>query len=424
MFSWIWQRLFPRPSFSWEPLPDELLCELGLRLAPKGIYNLCKANRRLNLLFNSEFFWKGKCYHDFGETEPVGTWKETYKERSFNQVFVFGANNFGQLGLGDTRDRRTPTRLPGVRAKGVSTGDYHTIVLDLAGNVLTFGRNDQGQLGIGRIDDEPHPEPYILPEVKAKAVFAGPFQSFFIDLDDNVWAFGNDKNGQLGLENGDNVCVPKRIPGLKAKYISSGNIHTIFIDLEDNVWVTGTNQTDKVSGPKQIQNIKAKSEGVAAGNFISFIVDPSGAVWTFKTLDLDLTITPELILDLEVESVSTGLLYTMVTDTDGMIHIFSPDIIRNFFSLTGPVNVPNFRGTRTASGEYHCLVLGPDHSIWVFGHGTFGELGLGECEYQGKPRQIPGLKGMCISTSNNHSAVLGKRVEEKIGFLSTLFQLK
>jgi len=411
MFSWIWRWLFPfsEVSFSLDSLPNDVLYELLLYIDLKGLYNLSRVNRRLNLFLSSEFFWRNKCFHDFGKDEPIGTWKETYIKRTFNKVFVFGANECGQLGLGDTEERRTPVELPlPFKVKAIAAGDHHTLILDNHGTVYTFGRNDRGQLGIGKIDEEPHPKPYALPDIRAKAVFAGTHQSFFIDSDNNVWAFGNDRDGQLGLGIGGYVHTPTQIHNFKAKYISSGGAHTLFIDLEDSIWVTGVNQTD---GLFKLRNIKAKSEGVIAGVFMSYIIDSSGKVWTLRTRNLGITLEPSP--DLEAKFISSGLLYTIITEVNGKIHLFTPDILRNFFSLSGPIEVPKFKAVRTATGECHCLAIDPDRSVWVFGHGTYGELGLGERNFQGRPKRLPGLKAINVSTMNNHSVILGKRVEER-----------
>jgi alpha-tubulin suppressor-like RCC1 family protein len=38
-------------------------------------------------------------------------------------VLVFSSNNNGQLGLGDTINRNTPTQIPNIKANQVSAGD-------------------------------------------------------------------------------------------------------------------------------------------------------------------------------------------------------------------------------------------------------------------------------------------------------------
>lgn len=74
-------------------------------------------------------------------------------------LFLFGRNNYGQLGLGHTSPFTwTPTELDtsflnGSLISQVECGSEHTIILSKAGKVYTFGWNDHGQLGQGDEND-------------------------------------------------------------------------------------------------------------------------------------------------------------------------------------------------------------------------------------------------------------------------------
>jgi alpha-tubulin suppressor-like RCC1 family protein len=62
-------------------------------------------------------------------------------------VFVFGRGDFGQLGLGDTHDRLTPTLCEGLAGLGIASlacGQYHSLVALRGGGVMSFGRNGEG----------------------------------------------------------------------------------------------------------------------------------------------------------------------------------------------------------------------------------------------------------------------------------------
>jgi alpha-tubulin suppressor-like RCC1 family protein len=75
-------------------------------------------------------------------------------------VTCFGANGYGQLGLGDTRERgsnstnsmsgETVNIGAGYTAKAISCGGNHVCVHRLPDNsLLCFGGNVYGQLGLG-----------------------------------------------------------------------------------------------------------------------------------------------------------------------------------------------------------------------------------------------------------------------------------
>ncbi len=78
------------------------------------------------------------------------------------EVQCWGANDRGQLGLGDTTDRDTPTRvsLPvsGFASVGMALGEAHTCA-SINGTLLCWGANDRGQLGLGDTTDRDTPTP-------------------------------------------------------------------------------------------------------------------------------------------------------------------------------------------------------------------------------------------------------------------------
>eukprot|EP01097_Dermamoeba_algensis_P000519 TRINITY_DN1179_c0_g1_i1.p1 TRINITY_DN1179_c0_g1~~TRINITY_DN1179_c0_g1_i1.p1 ORF type:complete len:144 (-),score=36.25 TRINITY_DN1179_c0_g1_i1:816-1247(-) len=93
---------------------------------------------------------------DSAEAAPSSSLKRKLEEEkvSPNGVYVFGNNQFGQLGLeGASEENSTniliPTKLSRfdhVLIKKISCGS-HSVVLSTEGVVYTMGSNEQGQLG-------------------------------------------------------------------------------------------------------------------------------------------------------------------------------------------------------------------------------------------------------------------------------------
>jgi alpha-tubulin suppressor-like RCC1 family protein len=69
-------------------------------------------------------------------------------------VYAWGWNEHGQLGLGDTAVRLTPTKVPGLSAvKAIAAGFSHSLALTESGEVYAWGSNEHGQLGLGDTED-------------------------------------------------------------------------------------------------------------------------------------------------------------------------------------------------------------------------------------------------------------------------------
>jgi alpha-tubulin suppressor-like RCC1 family protein len=72
------------------------------------------------------------------------------------KLYAWGQNNSGQLGLGHEHDINTPNlvSLPSPSpVVDLGLGGYHTLVALENGEVYAWGRNDDGQLGLGDEED-------------------------------------------------------------------------------------------------------------------------------------------------------------------------------------------------------------------------------------------------------------------------------
>ncbi|KAG8289579.1 hypothetical protein J6590_101656, partial [Homalodisca vitripennis] len=78
------------------------------------------------------------------------------------RVFVFGSNEWGQLGLGHRSVVTKPSCvkiLKPEQATHVACGRAHTIISTGSGKVFACGNNSDGQLGVGDTTDKDTPTP-------------------------------------------------------------------------------------------------------------------------------------------------------------------------------------------------------------------------------------------------------------------------
>lgn len=157
-----------------------------------------------------------------------------------------------------------------LKAKHVSIGYKHILIVDLDDNLWVWGDNTYGQIGL--VDSKFAERPIKIPNFKIQSVSAGSNYSMFIDsLNNNVWVSGSNIHGQLGLsENVKSVNTFRLVPRLRAKMISASTAHSAIIDLENNVWISGYNSSGELGlGDTksryrftQIPNMKAREISV------------------------------------------------------------------------------------------------------------------------------------------------------------------
>jgi alpha-tubulin suppressor-like RCC1 family protein len=126
-----------------------------------------------------------------------------------DRVYATGRNHNGQLGLGDTTDRKVFTEVSSLGGKhitAIAAGDWFSLALDSDGKVYTTGNNIFGELGLGGSRKETERDQFTevssLKDKKITAIAAGYHCPFAIDSAGKVYTTGNNIFGELGL--GDN----------------------------------------------------------------------------------------------------------------------------------------------------------------------------------------------------------------------------
>lgn len=190
-------------------------------------------------------------------------------------VKCWGANNYGQLGLGDTADRgdgpnEMGDHLPVVdlgtdrRATAISAGEWHTCAVLDGGDVKCWGVNN-GRLGLGdtaRRGDGPNEMGDRLPRVDlgsgrtATAVVAARHTCAILDHGD-VKCWGVNSMGELGLgdaltrgdqlgEMGDHLPRVDLGSGRRATTLSTDSTHTCAVLEDGSVKCWGLNSNGRL----------------------------------------------------------------------------------------------------------------------------------------------------------------------------------
>ncbi|XP_024115134.1 probable E3 ubiquitin-protein ligase HERC3 [Oryzias melastigma] len=164
------------------------------------------------------------------------------------QVFVWGAGDGGQLGLGAAE---TAVRIPRLVKKlcdhsisQVVCGNQHCIALSRDGQLFTWGQNSSGQLGLGKGETgKLSPSPVkSLAGIPLAQITAGGDHCFAVSMSGAVFGWGKNKAGQLGLNDKQDRAVPCHIKFLRSQkvvYISCGDEHTAALTKNGGLFTFG-----------------------------------------------------------------------------------------------------------------------------------------------------------------------------------------
>ncbi|XP_041132868.1 secretion-regulating guanine nucleotide exchange factor isoform X2 [Polyodon spathula] len=164
-------------------------------------------------------------------------------------LFTWGANSYGQLGLGHREDVLQPegARLGQCLEGGVRSlagGGGHSAVVTDAGEVLLCGQNNKGQLGLGHTVDALLFTPCAALRGHNVVQVAGGWDFTLILTGDGlVLACGSNAFGQLGVPHhpaGSLVPMPIKSLTEKVVEVSAGLRHALAVTEAGRVYQWGT----------------------------------------------------------------------------------------------------------------------------------------------------------------------------------------
>ena len=153
--------------------------EAGVTPPPQPIFNLARAGRSFVLALTTT-----------------------------GELWGWGLNEWGQLGVGDQETRFMPVRLiwfvkNNIRIAKVECGDSHALAIDSEGLLYAWGLNFNGQLGLGDTDYRYWPvlvKPAPPAVWRLTSIAAGAMHSLAVTDTGQVMAWGSNREGQLGQD--------------------------------------------------------------------------------------------------------------------------------------------------------------------------------------------------------------------------------
>ena len=271
------------------------------------------------------------------------------------------------------------------------TGTHHILCLSKDGNVFPFGNNNYGELGLGKdVSGDSEFQKIDLPPIKQ--ICCGEYFSICLSDNGTLYSFGNNDYGQLALFMKKDYYLPKNITYLKGiEFVECGYGHVCCKSVDGSIYCWGKNEHGEL-GIKTLQNqlkpYKCKE-------------------WPNDVVDIKCGFNHTIVLTESQKVYSCGNnAYNQlgrVTDT------FYSSLLHPIEELSDII--------RIECGYRHSSCIDINNDLYVFGDNQFGQLGLGDIDNRIKPIKHPSLSNIIdiskggnqtfVKTSNNEIYAFG-----------------
>lgn len=262
----------------------------------------------------------------------------------------------------------------------MAAGYYHRLALKSDGSVWAWGLNRDGQLGIGNKTDQENPTE--VPGLDSVvAVEAGYDFSMALKSDGTVWVWGSNHYGKLGVgTTTSSYNVPKQVPISNVIAISTNYEHSLALKGDGTLWAWGLNEYGEIGDGTTVNRlspVQINLSGVislSAGTYHSLVVKDDGTVWGWGNN-------------------SSGQL-----GIDNTTHQLAPVQIQNLSSVTS-----------VATGNGTSFAILSDGTVWAWGANSSGQLGDGSFVNKKLPNKIEQLDSVeAVSVGSKHTVAIKK----------------
>lgn len=317
------------------------------------------------------------------------------------RAWAWGRNDVGQIGNGNRINTTEPVEVLGNhKFVQVEAGGYHNLGIDTDGKLWAWGYNTHGQLGVGdEITSGYSSTPVaVKTSLRFKAIALSEAQSFALDTNGKLWAWGYNNQGQLGLGDTNSRDLPTAVkPGYSFTALAAGTGHTVAIDTNGAAWAWGLNSSgqlgDTTTTNRLVPVLVAGGKifkKVEAGQANTLALDATGKAWGWGNNINGRLGTGTVVNILTPTAIQGGIVFASIES--GYQHSTGLDQAGKLWTwgLNTENQLGNTAGTKTAptlvsgdyvsvgGGAYHTVALDKTGKIWAWGLNSTGQLGTGD----------------------------------------------
>jgi|GEM_PF-1426732 len=325
----------------------------------------------------------------------------TLVRRSDGQIASWGYRAEGQGGDGNFGNPSasivTATLPEGRTATAIAAGGFHALALLDNGDVVSWGANDAGQLGLGDLSSRSTPAVVSL-EAPAAAIAAGLNFSVAVLNDGRVFTWGSNSIGQLGDGSRQASVVPVEVEGVdQVTRVAAGRAHVLALRSDGSLWSWGDNGSgqlgDGLFKPAlvpaatqlgEIVRIRAGGDQSAAisarGVLYLWGENGAGALALGASVETDMGVPTAVVAD--VVDVATGDDITLVLGADGLLQSAGANTSGSLGdggttarSSLGPVAVVSQGIALDVGGRVFAGAIAADGVTYLWGDNSAEQLG-------------------------------------------------
>ncbi len=295
--------------------------------------------------------------------------------------------------------------------------------------LFSWGGNGSGQLGQNNITQ--YSSPVQIPGTTWSSISSGVVHSLAIKTDGTLWAWGRNTRGELGQNNRTYYSSPVQIPGTTWSSADGADQHTIALKTDGTLWAwgrnnegaLGQNNTTQYSSPVQIPGTTWRSFSCNYSYTIATKTD--GTLWSWggnsygqlgqnnltqyqspvqvpgTTWSSNITVTTSSSRSVSLATKTDGTLWSWGFGEFGELGI-SVSGNSTTAMRSSPVQIPGTTWSSVVGGSTMVLATKTDGTLWAWGSNGAGALGQNNVTYASSPVQVPGTTWSSIS-SGGHS---------------------